>query len=154
MNRSGPLTLSAMTTLTATVTSFWEVYGEEHPENMAFRRVHWQKVLDLDAEVRREHYSKVDLSRTDADMEALLYGCVVLDHFTPRPLAEPGMVATPPLYTPAQAGLRVVFERGSWFATWIRLEEPTFQPDSVRRQLLAITRNADGTLRYRDLAAV
>jgi hypothetical protein len=52
-----------------------------------------------------------------------------------------------------QAGLRVVFERGSWLATWIRLEEPTFQPDTVRRQLLAITQSADGTLRYRDLAA-
>ncbi len=153
MTRSGTLTLSAMATLATTVTSFWEVYGEEHPENMALRQVHWQKVLDLDAEVRREHYSKVDLSRVDADMEALLYACVVLDHFTVRPLAEPGQVVTPPLYSAAQAGLRVVFERGSWLATWIKLEEPTFQPECVRRQVLAITQRADGTLRYRDLAA-
>ena len=154
MNRSGSLTLSAMVTLATTVTSFWEAYGEENPADMAFRRAHWQKVRDLDAEVRREHFSRVDLSRGDADMEALLYACVVLDHFTVRPLAEPGMVATPPLYTPDQAGLRVFFERGSWLATWIRLEEPTFLPASVRRQLLAITQSADGTLRYRDLAAV
>jgi hypothetical protein len=153
MTRSGTLTLSAMATLATTVTSFWEVYGEEHPENMAFRHVHWQKVRDLDAEVRREHYSRVDLSRVDADMEALLYACVVLDHFTVRPLAEPGQVAAPPLYSAAQAGLRVVFERGSWLATWIKLEEPTFQPDCVRRQVLAITQSAAGTLRYRDLAA-
>ena len=140
--------------LATAVTSFWEAYGEENPAEMAARHAHWRNVRELYEEVRREHYSKVDLSRTDSGMEEVLYGCVVLDHFTPRPLAEPGMVATPPLYTPDQAGLRVVFERGSWFATWIRLEEPTFQPDSVRRQLLAITRNADGTLRYRDLAAV
>jgi hypothetical protein len=36
MTRTGTLTLSAMATLATlatTVTSFWEVYGEEHPEN-------------------------------------------------------------------------------------------------------------------------
>ncbi len=153
MNRSGSLTLSAMATLTSAVTSFWEAYGEENPADMAARHAHWRNVRELDAEVRREHYSKVDLSRIDADMEALLYACVVLDHFTVRPLAEPGQVVTPPLYSATQAGLRVCFERGSWLATWIKLEEPTFQPECVRRQVLAITQSADGTLRYRDLAA-
>jgi hypothetical protein len=153
MTRSGSLTLSAMVSLSTAVTSFWEAYGEESPADMAARHVHWQKVRDLYAEVRREHDSKVDLSQVDSGMEEVLYGCVVLDYFTMRPLAEPGKVITPPLYSAAQAGLRVFFERGSWYATWIKLEEPLFQPDSVRRQLLVIEQSADGTLRYRDLAA-
>lgn len=153
VTRSGTATLSAMVSLATAVTSFWEAYGEENPEDMAVRHVHWQQVRDLYAEVRREHYSKVDLSQVVADMETLLYACVVLDHFTMLPLAEPGKVITPPLYSAAQAGLRVFFERGSWYATWIKLEEPPFQPDSVRRQLLVIEQHEDGTLRYRDLAA-
>jgi len=41
MNRSGPLTPSAMATLATTVTSFWEAYGEENPADLAFRHVHW-----------------------------------------------------------------------------------------------------------------
>jgi hypothetical protein len=146
-------TLSAMVTLATAVTSFWEAYGEVSPEDMAVRHVHWQNVLDLDAKVRQEHHSKVDLSQIDSGMEALLYGCVVLDHFTMLPLADPGKVLTPPLYSAAQAGLRIFFERGSWYATWIKLEEPLFQPDSVRRQLLVIEQSEDGALRYRDLAA-
>jgi hypothetical protein len=153
MTRSGSLTLSAMVSLSTAVTSFWEAYGEENPVDMAARHVHWRKVRDLYAEVRREHDSKVDLSQVDSGMEEVLYGCVVLDHFTIRPLAEPGEVITPPLYSAAQAGLRVFFERGSWYATWIKLEEPAFQPDSVRRQLLVIEQSADGALCYRDLAA-
>ncbi len=153
MNRSGSLTLSAMATLASAATSFWEVYGEENPGDLAFRHVHWQKVLDLDAEVRREHFSKVDLSRDDAAMAALLYGCVVLDFFTVRPLAEPGKVALPPSYNAIQAGLYVFFERGSWRAAWNRLEDPAFQSKGVRVQLFAIEQDSDGTLCYRDLLA-
>jgi hypothetical protein len=153
VTRSGTATLSAMVTLATAVTSFWEAYGEENPEDMAVRHVHWQNVLDLDAKVRQEHYSKVDLSQVDVSMEEVLYACVVLDHFTMRPLAEPGKVITPPLYSPAQAGLRVFFERGSWYATWIRLEEPAFQPDSVRRQLLVIEMDSAGGIRFRDMSA-
>jgi len=143
-----------MVRLTTAVTHFWEAYGEENPGDLAARHAHWRNVLDLHAEVRREHFAKVDLSRVDPDMEEVLYGCVVLDYFTVRPLAEPGKVATPPLYGAAQAGLRIFFERGSWIATWINLEEPTFQPESVRRQLLVIEQDEGGDLRYRDLAAV
>ena len=149
----GPLASAEQVRLSAAVTEFWEVYGEENPEEMAVRHVHWQNVRDLDAKVRREHYSKVDLSQIDSDMEEVLYGCVVLDHFTMLPLAEPGKVITPPLYSAAQAGLRIFFERGSWYATWIKLEEPPFQSDSVRRQMLVIEQREDGALRYRDLAA-
>jgi hypothetical protein len=151
MNKHGSLTLSAMVTLATAATSFWEVYGVENPGDLAFRHVHWQKVLDLDTEVRRECFSKVDLSRDDAAMAALLYGCVVLDFFTVRPLAEPGKVALPPSYTAIQAGLYVFFERGSWRATWNRLEDPALPSQGVRVQLFAITQNEDGTLCYRDL---
>jgi hypothetical protein len=153
MNSPPQLALEDLVLVAAAVSSFWETYGEENPEDTAHRCFHWHNVVVLHAKVRQQHYSRVDLSRVGRKMEELLYSCVVLDHFTPRPLAEPGQVISPPLYTAEQAGLRVFFERGAWWATWIKLEEPFFQPDSVRRQLFVIEQGEDGALRYRDLAA-
>jgi hypothetical protein len=132
-------------TLTAEVDRFWETYGEE-----AASLEHWANIRKLDEEVRRELQGKVDLSRIDQETEAQLYTCVVLEFFTPRPLAEPGAVVSAPLYSPQQAGLRVFFERGKWHAGWTRLEEPLFQPVEVRWQWITIENAEPGFLRFRD----
>jgi hypothetical protein len=140
--------------LTAAVTEFWAAHWEEHPQDEELRRAHWRNVQKLHEIVRADQHAKVDLARSNGEMEKVLYVCVVLDYFTPRPLETPGTVATPPLYSAEQAGLRVFHERGAWLATWIKLEEPPFQPESVRRQLLVIERGENGALCYRDLSAV
>ncbi len=141
---------AALTSLTAEVTRFWETHGEDRPGESAARREHWNRILEMGAEVRKELQGRVDLSRVDKETEEQLYACVVLEHFTPRPLAEPGAVLSPPLYSPQQAGLRVFFESGSWHAAWTRLEEPLFQPAEQRWTWLRIEEAEPGLLRFRD----
>ena len=142
-----------LTDLAAEVERFWDTHGDERPEEATARREHWNQVLTLAAEVRRNLHGRVDLSRVEKATEAQLYACVVLEYFTPRPLAEPGAVVSPPLYSPQQAGLRIFFEKGSWHAAWTRLEEPLFQPVEVRWQWITIERAEPGFLRFRDAAA-
>lgn len=139
-----------LTDLSAAVERFWDTHGEERPGEAATRREHWSQILKLEVEIRKELHGRVDLSRVDREMEAQLYACVVLEYFNPRPLAEPGVVVSPPLYSPQQAGLRVFFERGSWHAAWTRLEEPLFQPVEVRWQWITIEEGEPGLLRFRD----
>lgn len=141
---------AALTNLTAEVTRFWETDGEDRPGESAARREHWNRVLELDEQVRKELHGRVDLSRVDQETEARLYACVVLECFTPRPLSQPGVVLSPPLYSPQQAGLRVFFEKGSWHATWTRLEEPLFQPVEQRWAWITIEAAEPGLLRFLD----
>jgi hypothetical protein len=139
-----------LTGLSTEVERFWETYSADRPGEAAARREHWNRVLELDEQVRRELHGRVDLSRVDEETEARLYACLVLQYFTPRPLSQPGVVLSPPLYSPQQAGLRVFFERGSWHAGWTRLEEPLFQPVEARWQWITIEEAEPGFLRFLD----
>lgn len=149
MTEATTLTPEALTHLAAEVSRFWEIHGEERPGENAARLEHWSNIRNLHEAVREELQKNVDLSRIDRETEAQLYACVVLEYFTPRPLAEPGVVVSAPLYSPQQAGLRVFFERKSWHAAWTRLEEPLFQPVEVRWQWITIE-NGEPFLRFLD----
>jgi hypothetical protein len=54
------------------------------------------------------------------------------------------------MFAGKQAGLRVFFEKGSWYATWTRLEEALFQPVEQRWTWLRIEEAEPGLLRFRD----
>lgn len=141
---------SILNDLSAAVERFWETHGNDRPGEAAARREHWNQILELDEQVRKELHGRVNLSRVDKETEAQLYACVVLEYFTPRPLSQPGTVLSPPLYSPQQAGLRVFFERGSWHAGWTRLEVPLFQPVEARWRWITIEEGEPGFLRFRD----
>jgi hypothetical protein len=111
---------------------------------------HWENLLQLQERVRAELHGKVDFARIDQETADRLYACVVFEYFTPCPLADLGVVRSAPLYSPQQAGLRVFFENGSWYATWTRLEEALFQPVEQRWTWLRIEEAEPGFLRFLD----
>lgn len=84
----------------------------------------------------------LDLHAASEETRQALYDLVVRDNFTPQPDQAPGDAWVPP-YSPEQAGLRVYFEHGRWFATWLKLEEPEDLPEAERRELLVLTEAPD-----------
>ena len=114
---------------------------EAEDEEAQLRQVLWVCVRELDSYLA-EPPPEVDLTVTDAATQQLLYEFVVGVHFTPALTHDPGDVFLP-RYSPEEAGLRVYFEKGRWFATWMRLEEDASLPEAERRELVVIERNQD-----------
>lgn len=79
-----------------------------------------------------------------------LYDLVVRDNFTPQASEDPEDEWVP-ASTPEEAGLRVFFEHGRWFATWLKQEEPEDAPEAQRRELLVLLEDPEepGRLVYR-----
>jgi hypothetical protein len=92
----------------------------------------------------------LDLHSDDEATRQALHDLVVRDNFTPLPDQDPDDAWVPP-YTPEQAGLKVYFEHGRWFVTWLKLEEPEDLPEAQRRELLVLAEAPDepGRLVYR-----
>jgi hypothetical protein len=93
-----------------------------------------------------------DLAAYSSEMERFLYGLVVKDNFTAKPLDDPGDVWIPP-YTPEQAELKVFFERGRWFVTWKKLEVPEDSPEAESWEVLRLEEDHDrpGHLFYQEI---
>jgi hypothetical protein len=47
--------------------------------------------------------------------------------------------------------LRVYFEHGRWFVTWLNLEEDTARPEAERRELLVFEKSESGELLLREV---
>jgi hypothetical protein len=92
----------------------------------------------------------LDLHSDSEETRRALYDLVVRDNFTPKGPEDLEGESFPP-YTPEEAGLKVYFEHGRWFATWVKLEEPEDLPEAERRELLVLAEAPDepGRLVYR-----
>ena len=126
--------------------------AREGDEPTPLQLVLWKSIRDLDAVTEYlggTAAEALDLTRNDEEMRELLYDLVVEDCFSPQALDDPGDVFIPP-YSPEQAGLKVYFEHGRWFATWLKLEEPEDRPASERHELLLLEQDKDcpGLLHY------
>jgi hypothetical protein len=112
------------------------------------RRALWHCVRELDPLLPAA--PDVDLTLGDATTQQVLYGYVLREYLSPHLLEDPGDVFIPD-YDADQAHLRVFFEHGRWFVTWIKLEEPADRPEALRRELLVFEKGDDGALRFREV---
>lgn len=95
----------------------------------------------------------LDLGTESEETRKALYDIVVQDNFGPPAADEPAESQWRPPYTPEAAGLRMFFEHGRWFATWLKLEEPAELPEAERRELLVLAEDPEepGRLIYREV---
>ena len=115
-------------------------------DERVLRHALWSAARALDALLRDEHAPvDFDLDQNDEATRRILYDFVVWDYFVPHPLEDSGDI-TVPRYRPEECGLRVFFEHGRWFVTWLKLEKDGSQPESKRRELLVFEKDQDGLL--------
>ena len=88
-------------------------------DEQVLRQSLWSAVRGLESLLCQEHEpADLDLHQNDEATRRILYDFVIWDYFTPRALDDPGDI-TVPRYTPEECGLRVFFEHGRWFVTWL-----------------------------------
>ena len=115
-------------------------------DEQVLRQSLWTAVRGLESMLRDEHDPvDLDLNRNDEATRLILYDYVIWGYFTPRALDDAGYM-TLPRYTPEECGLRVYFEHGRWFVTWLMLEKDSSQPEAERRELLVFEKHQDGDL--------
>ena len=120
--------------------------GSPDLEEQTLRQSLWSAVRALDLLLRDEHTPvDLDLDRNDESTREILHDFVMWDYFTPHALEDSGDF-TVPLYTPEEGGLRVFFEYGRWFVTWLKLEKDGSQPEAQRRELLVFEKDENGSL--------
>ena len=110
------------------------------------RRSLWTVVRELDTMLGDFQVpDDLDLTKDDPETEQILYALVVRDYFSLHLLDDEGDVHVP-LYTPEECGLRVYFQYGRWFVTWLKLEEDMSRPEALTRELLHFERDVNGQL--------
>jgi hypothetical protein len=115
-------------------------------DEQVLRQSLWSAVHALDLLLRDEHApADLDLDRKDEATRQILYGFVAWEYFTPHALEDAGDI-TVPRYTSEESGLRVFFEYGRWFVTWLKLEMDSSQPEGERRELLVFEKDENGRL--------
>ncbi|HEX5719408.1 MAG TPA: hypothetical protein VF179_24825 [Thermoanaerobaculia bacterium] len=120
--------------------------GSPDLDEQVLRQSLWSAVRALDPLLRDEHAPVgLDLDRNDEATRQILYDFVAWEYFTPHALEDTGDIHMP-RYTPEEGGLRVFFEYGRWFVTWLKLEKESSQPEAQRRELLVFEKDQDGHL--------
>jgi hypothetical protein len=115
-------------------------------DGQVLRQSLWSAVRALESLLREEHEPvDLDLHQNEEATRQILYDFVIWDYFTPRALEDSGDI-TVPRYTPEECGLRVFFEHGRWFVTWLQLEKDSSQPEAQRRELLVFEKDENGKL--------
>src|ERR1700730_13328689 len=80
---------------------------------------------------------RIDLSQVTEATRRALYDAAVAIHFRdPDEPHDPDDFVPP--YSPDAAGLTVWHCWGRWFITWLMLEEPSYLPESKRREGLRV----------------
>jgi hypothetical protein len=118
--------------------------GEGSTGHERLRRALWSAVRELDpllAEARAPE--DADLTKDDPETQKILHALVVREYFSLRLLDDPGDVYIP-AHTPDECELRVFFQYGRWFVTWMKLEEDRERPEASTRQLLVFGKDQNG----------
>ncbi len=87
----------------------------------------------------------LDLTIDHPATREALHEWVVRHHFALRVLDDPGDILIS-AHTPEECQLRVYFEYGRWFATWLKLEVDESQPEVRRRALILFETGRQGEL--------
>ena len=120
-------------------------------DEQVLRQSLWSAARGLDLALSAEHEpADLDLHQNDEATRRILYDFVIWDYFTPRALEDSGDI-TVPRYTPEECGLRVYFEHGRWFVTWLQIEKASSQPEAERRELLVFDKDENGFLFLADV---
>ena len=107
------------------------------------RRALWTAVRGLDPLLTEAQVPPdLDLSKDDPATQRILYDFVVREYFTPHLLDDPGDIHVPG-YTSEECELRVFFQLGRWFVSWVKLEEDMNRPEALTRELLVFERGKD-----------
>lgn len=113
-------------------------------DDQALLEALWSAANALDPVVRDARMpAGVDLNREDEAIRKALHDFVVWDHFTPRTLEDTCDFSVP-RHTPEESSLRVFFEHGRWFVTWMNLEVDSSRPEAERRELFVVEKNEGG----------
>jgi hypothetical protein len=88
------------------------------------------------------HPPRIDLSEATEANRRRLYDAAVAIHF-PDPDEPHDPDDFVPEYSPDDAGLVVFHALGRWWATWLMLEEPSYLPESRRREVLRVIENPE-----------
>jgi hypothetical protein len=84
----------------------------------------------------------IDLPLVTEATRRALYDAAVAVHF-PDPDEPHDPDDFVPVYSPDAAGLTVAHCWGRWFITWLMLEEPSYLPESRRREVLRVIENPE-----------
>ena len=110
------------------------------------RRILWVVTRELDTLLGDSQVpDDLDLTKDDPATQRTLYALVVRDYFTLHLLDDEGDIHIP-RHTPEECGLRVFFEYGRWFVTWLKLEEDMSRPEALTRELLHFERDLNRQL--------
>lgn len=120
--------------------------GEE-----SLRRGLWAAVRELESLLRDAGVpADLDLTRDDPATRQILLEHVTWEYFQPHALEDPGDIDVP-TYTPEECGLRVFFDHGRWFVTWLKLEEDMSQAEAKTRELLVFEKDRHGRLVFAEV---
>jgi hypothetical protein len=117
---------------------------EAGPERL--RLALWTAVKALDPLLEEAHLPPdLDLTSDDPEIRQALRNYVVREYFSLRALEDPGDVHVPAC-TPESCDLRVYFQHGRWFVTWLKLEERETLAEKSAWVLLFFEKDQDGRL--------
>lgn len=123
--------------------------GRDDDESL--RRGLWAAARGLEALLRDAGVpADLDLTRDDPATRQILLEHVTWEYFLPHALEDPGDVDVP-AYTPEECGLRVFFDHGRWFVSWMKLEEDMSRPEAMTRELLVFDRDRHGRLVFTEV---
>lgn len=111
----------------------------------------WAAARGLEALLRDAGVpADLDLTRDDPATRQILFDHVTWEYFLPHALEDPGDFDVP-AYTPEECGLRVFFDHGRWFVTWLKLEEDMKRAEAKTRELLVIEKDRHGRLVFAEV---
>ena len=106
----------------------------------------WTAVQALDPLLEEAHLPPdLDLTSDDPEIRRALRDYVVREYFSLHLLEDPGDVHVP-AYTPESCDLRVYFQHGRWFVTWLKLEERETRAEKSAWVLLFFEKDQEGRL--------
>jgi len=112
-------------------------------EQERLRRALWTAVREIDPLLTEAQVPPdIDLTKDDPATQRLLHDFVVREYFSLHLLDDPGDVHVP-AHTPEDCELRVFFQYGRWFVTWMKLEESMNRPEALTRELLVFEKGQD-----------
>lgn len=114
--------------------------GEE-----SLRRGLWAAARELESLLRDARVpAGLDLTRNDPAIRQILLDHVTWEYFQPHALEDPGDIDVP-AHTPEECGLRVFFDHGRWFVTWLSRAE------AKTHELLVLEKDRHGRLVFTEV---
>jgi hypothetical protein len=116
------------------------------------RRALWSAVRELDPLLSEAQVpADLDLTINDSATQQVLYNFVVREYFSLHLLDDPGDIDIP-AHSPEECQLRVFFEYGRWFVTWLkRGEEDAGRPEAQARELLVFAKDQNGQFVFNEV---